>query len=220
MISLIRISYSFRFIVRRSVSTDSYDRLDFTNFRIRYCTFLLLNKIMAILGCLIAISLDSWWLKGPRDKLNLLKGVFCFIKSSDSKDVNIGRTRKKLWLIFFFAPYIVMVAACITARYYGPWSQTIKKKKRKNDQKWCYYLDWWRVSELVVKLSFRNHCHSHQEMSLLCHNGNQSKPFYRHVYRCIDQTDDQRYSVLDTKNITTVQMHLRNMVSHSKRLSR
>ena len=54
MISLIRISYSFRFIVRRSVSTDSYDRLDFTNFRIRYCTFLLLNKIMAILGCLIA----------------------------------------------------------------------------------------------------------------------------------------------------------------------
>ena len=101
MISLIRISYSFRFIVRRSVSTDSYDRLDFTNFRIRYCTFLLLNKIMAILGCLIAISLDSWWLKGPGDKLNLLKGVFCFIKSSDSKDVNIGRTRKKTKTSFF-----------------------------------------------------------------------------------------------------------------------
>ena len=33
--------------------------------------------------------------------MNLLKGVFCFIKSSDSKDVNIGRTRKKTMTSFF-----------------------------------------------------------------------------------------------------------------------
>ena len=59
MISLYRISYPLRFIVRRSVSMDSYDRLDLTNFRIRYNTFLLLNKVMAILGSLIAIQLTT-----------------------------------------------------------------------------------------------------------------------------------------------------------------
>ena len=52
MIGLFRISYALRFIVRRSVSMDSYDRLDLTN-------YLLLNNVMAILGSLIAIQLTT-----------------------------------------------------------------------------------------------------------------------------------------------------------------